>query len=189
MRNKTIGIGVLGALLILTLMIGSGSGFLSFAKPSQSKPVNTMVDQRLQPFYHSKVCVSVNGKLIGCHHNIVVNTGLNMIKTSLKDGTVNQLNQLALGDGAAPTATDTALPGIISANGCGIGTIDSSKDNGVGNFSVWKTWTATGTQTINSTGLYKSDGTTFFGGSTFTETTLQANDQITTNYTIWVENS
>ena len=182
MKNEII--SVLGVLLVLTLVI---SGFLGFAKPPQPKAIT--VKQGLQPFYHSNVCVSVNGKLIGCNHNIIVNDGLNMIKTSLKDGTVNQLNQLALGDGADPTATSTALPGIITTNGCDIGTIDGSKDNGVGNFSVWKTWTATATQTINSTGLYRSDGTSFFGGSTFTETTLQANDQITTNYTIWVTNS
>ena len=154
---------------------------------SNNNSVNSDV---LSPVYHSRVCVSVNGNLIGCNHNTVVNTGLNMIKTSLKDGTTNQLNKLALGNGTAPTTSDTALPTLITTNGLAMATIDGSEDNGVGNWSVWKTWTATGTQEVKTAGLYKSDGSTFFGGSAFTTaTTLQANDQITVNYTIWVTNS
>ena len=143
----------------------------------------------MSPVYHSQVCLYKNNVLMGCHHNTVTNVGLNLIKDDLLNGNANKLDKLALGNGSAPVVTDTSLPDLITTNGLSMSVVDGSKDNGVGNFSVWKTWTATGEQTVTSAGIYADDGTSFFGGTAFpTSTTLEPNDKITVNYTIWVSN-
>ena len=132
-------------------------------------------------------CIYLNDVLIECKENTVMTNGLNYVKTSLGVGTVNNIKDLALGNTTVPVVGDTALPGIWTTHGLAkaVGTYNS---NGDGNWSIAYTWTATaGPATVNTTGLYKTaDAAGLFAGTSFTTTTLQVDDQLKCNYTLWV---
>ena len=61
-------------------------------------------------------------------------------------------------------------------------------DNGVGNWSIWTTFTATADDLLtNKTGIFNASAVgTLFAENTFTLATLQSSDQITINWTIFV---
>jgi len=135
--------------------------------------------------YHANVCAYLNDNLIECKHNTLTTTGKNYIKTSLGMGTVNNISTLVLGNTTAPAVGDTVLAGNYSVGG-----LDPAQgaynSNGNGNWSIAHTWTATGNgYAVNTTGLYKTSGD-MFAGTSFTVTTLNVDDQLKINYTIWV---
>ena len=136
--------------------------------------------------FHTQVCVYKNGVPIGCNHNILTNAGKDHIKYLLGVGLNSPAIYLALGNTTAPTETDTSLPGEIT--GCGLDRAQGTYySNGVGNWTISHTWTSSCTITVNTTGLYNAtSGGTFFSGTSFSSVDLQADDQLTINYTIWV---
>jgi len=169
--NKFLGISM-GMALILVLALGA----------IQS---NKTVPNGEEVRYYSNVCAYKNNVLIDCNSNVVTNTGKDFIKTSIGQEASNNVSELAIGNGTTPVVASTSLDGEKTANG--LERVNGTYyNNGVGNWSIVYTWTSTAdAQVLNTTGLYAIGGN-LFAGTTFTETTLQTDDQITINYTISV---
>lgn len=147
--------------------------------------------------YHSSVCKTLtraDGSVedLGCDHNLLVNAGAEAIEDAIGSGSgTSAFNYIGLCNSTAgctaPASGDTAIDNEYTDSGLtrSQGTFG---DNGVGNWSVWKTFTATADSlTTNLTGIYNaSSGTTLLASNSFTEVTLQTSDQLTVNWTIWV---
>jgi hypothetical protein len=137
--------------------------------------------------YNSDVCVYKNGDLVGCDHNVITNNGKDLVKFSLGRGDRPIVNHLAIGNTSAPAAGSTSHPGILSV--CGMTSADGTYwSEGTGNWTIGYTWTSScNSLNVNTTGLYNDTSAgTYFAGTTFTSTTLNNNDQLTVNYTIWI---
>jgi len=171
--EKKYMIGMFSVLVLAMFVVGLNIGNVGNSEASDSLD------------YGSNVCVYKNNELIGCQHNTVVNGGFDMVKNSLGEGGTNGITDLALGKGEVPSGSDTALDQIYSTAGLSK-TGGAYNSNGVGNWSIAHTWTCTSdAQTVNTTALYKSGGA-LFAGTSFTSTTLQTDDQLKINYTLWV---
>lgn len=148
--------------------------------------------------YNSNVCTSVlrasdgTQESLGCSHNLVTDAGLNAVRDILGQGTqFGAFDYIGLCNAtaacAAPAAGDTTLEnefgsaGLSRAQGT-YGTL------GTGNWSIYKTFTATADSLeTNKTGIFnQSSGGTLLAENTFTLVTLQTNDQLTVNWTIYV---
>lgn len=147
--------------------------------------------------WHGKVCTSVlrtdgNYEDNGCSSNVLYDTGAEAIEDYLADGTgagdafdwIELCNTTA--DCGVPVAAKTesynayALAGLAEAAG-------TVSDLGNGNWSVFYTFTATDDGLLtNATRLRNADGDDLAGNS-FTLVTLQTSDQLTINWTVWVE--
>ena len=147
--------------------------------------------------YNAMVCVYKNGQEIDCHHNLLLNAGKNMTRDALTNGLAagGVPKWIALGNGTATQApTDNVLATEIGTE-CGLnrasGTINfDTVYNNIGNWSVTKTFTSSCNNAIvNTTALYNatvSGANNTFAETTFTSTTLQANDQINITWFIFV---
>lgn len=189
MKEEKSGFGIFGyayAIFILAI-IGVGSTILY----GLGQPTNNEFGQPLE--YHTNVCVYKNGELIDCNHNTITNVGKDFIKTSLTNTTGvtnNTINILALGNSSPTVAATTTLNSQYNTCGLanGTGTYNSNSASN-GNWSMTRTWTSScDGSLVNTTGLYRAPGVPgeLFAGASFTSTTLQNNDQLTINYTIWV---
>ena len=135
--------------------------------------------------YGSNVRVYLNDELVDSTENTVTTAGLNNVLSALAYGQSTLITNLTVGNTTAPAAGETALAGIYTTHGLAgeTGTVNS---NGDGNWSVAYTWTCTsGAVTVNTTALYNVTNA-MFAGTTFTATTLQTDDQLKVNYTLWV---
>lgn len=95
-------------------------------------------------------------------------------------------NYIALSnDTAAPATTDTAVAGEINSNGLSRAQGTYNHTNGTSSFTIVKTFTATGAQAAQKTGLLNaaSSGTLCFE-NTFTQVSLQQNDTLQVTWTI-----
>ncbi len=179
------------------LAVGIVGGLQQF-NPQTNNKEGSAVSFSESPHYNSLVQVyktpANTGKpeLVWYGHNLITNIGKEMIQNSvgLVTGTLatNATFQV-LGNNSAPVVGDTTLNGLIS--NCGLaGKGGAYTENTVssGNWTISSTWTSTcNNEVVNSTGLYNmSSAGQLFAGTTFTSTTLQVNDQITTNYTVWI---
>ena len=177
-------------------MIGSGVMamfvFAVFAVSFIGNSGSSSVSDGVQ--YNSNVCPSLKRAgsdewiLMDCTENTVTNGGKDMVENCLGEGGTNAITNLTLGNQEAPAAAATALAGVYSTNGLA-GATGAYNTNAAsnGNWSIAYTWTCTAAeQTVNTTGLYKSGGGALFAGTSFTATTLQADDQIKVNYTIYL---
>lgn len=185
-KNKQLYIAIPLALFLIF-----GFAFMTIGHPiaqpigpnEVSSPIN----------YQAYVCVSKNGKVIGCDHNTLFNVGAEDIEQILGVGVnYSAFNYIYLCNATAgcgtPSAGETEDYNQYSAGGLtgGAGTYSS---NGNGNWTISKTFTATADSLeTNVTKLGNSTGTagTYLAGNSFTLTTLQTNDQLTINWTIWV---
>lgn len=128
----------------------------------------------------------------GCNHNVLFDTGAELIEDYLADGSGggDAVDWIELCDAtnatcAEPTAdsSEEYTAWVDSGLAKSVGTVG---DNGNGNWSVWKTFTSTADGAIvNVTHLINDDDDEFAGNS-FTDVTLQANDQLTINWTVSV---
>lgn len=166
-------------------------GLLLFAAIlAYNKPITNVAQVAEAPKYHATVCVWKNGELVGCKHNVLFNSGKNLIKTILGDsGTGGPVKVIALCDAslgcAEPTAAGTETYNEFSS--CGLAPAAGSyTSNGVGNWSITKTFTATCDNLKTNVTRLKNSGGTYFAGASFTTVTLQTNDQLTVTWTIWV---
>lgn len=119
-----------------------------------------------------------------CNHNVITNVGKDAIEDRMfNNGT--SFNYLAVGNGTVPAVADTTLNNEIATGGLSraVGTYYS---NGVGNWSLVKTYTASATLvSVNSTAIFNlSSGGTMLAGGTFSNTNLNSGDTLTVNYTI-----
>lgn len=140
------------------------------------------VDQSDTFRYGSRVRVYANGVKIGDSHNSLSPGGKNLIMHALATGDNNPPINITVGTVSGGVWTKASANGFSGTDG----TVTKNTNDVNGNWSVYHTFTATGTQTLNSTRLYGSTNGTYFAMNNFTATTLQANDQLTINWTIYV---
>ena len=149
--------------------------------------------------YGSVVCIYKNGVLIEpCHHNLIDNTGKDLIAQSLNGTSASNVVLIAVTNNtSAQAATDTASQGEYLANGgnpCGM-TNASGTWVGYGTAGQWNvtnTFTSScASVTVNGTALYNNSlsnglANKLFAETTFTSTTLNANDQINVTWGIYI---
>jgi len=163
----------------------------SFSGTSSDNPVSSGLD------YNARVCVYKNGEEIDCHYNLLLNDGKNLTRNMLTGNSAGAgPTIIALGNGTATqAATDKVLATEIG-NECGLGRAAGTVNfdtayNNIGNWSVTKTFTSTcNSAVVNTTALYNSSTLSSpnntFAETTFTSTTLQANDQLNITWFVWV---
>jgi hypothetical protein len=163
--------------------------------------------------YGSNVCVDVERadgtkERIGCKSNVVTNDGLNHIRKQLGQGQASTAfvniglcnattppSAPSPGCGPAAATNDELDNEWATSDGSGLGRAAGTwGQNGaqVGNWSVWNTFTSSyDNRVTNKTGIWNSststENHTLLAENTFTAVTLQTNDQLTVNWTIWVE--
>ena len=185
-NNKEGTVIITTTVLMLVLVAGLFIGISTIKVPG----TKDNVDQGLK--YTGWVCVAKNDEPATCSHNLITNQGKNAIKNALTNGSTGLAINITVSNMTAAVATDTALPGyaaVCFADSAMCGTNGTVGSNGVGNWSVWKTFTATNAMTYNTTGLDITEAAgaaTLFAGNTYTAVALQPNDQLSINWTIYV---
>jgi len=167
-------------LILAVIIVGAIMSFPIFNSNISKEATSNSVK------YHGEVCVWVNDKLIGCNHNLITNTGKDIVYYALT-GTTKNVNQIAIANNTVPqSALDTSLQGEWTTCGLAKGTVDTTVRNNYGNWTMSKLWTVTCDNVIiNATGLYTSDNE-LFAETTIPTHTLYANDQLRISWTIWV---
>ena len=147
--------------------------------------------------YESVVCVEKNGVPVGdCTHNLVFNAGLDLVRDAVALGDNASVLTISLCNSSTPGA-GCGIPVAAASEayqqfaGCGLGIVQGTYGvNGAsnGNWSVFTTFTSTCDNIeTNSTRLQSVTGANF-SGNTFTATTLSSTDQLTVNWTVFVQN-
>ncbi len=181
-RNYTI-FGGIALVFLLVMVIGA----IQYSQPN-IEPEATIA-------YGSNVCVthSRGDKILmnECDSNLLYNNGKDIIKAILGTGAnMGAIANISLCNASASCGTPVAAgsEGFTAYTNCGlpskIGTYGSLN---TGNWSMYNTFTST-CDNVNSTSTRLTNVTGgIFAGNTFTLVTLQTNDQLTINWTIWVE--
>ncbi len=190
MENKYNILGILGLLFISVFMFN----LISVTDIISQSP-ETLTGDNIE--YHSSVCTSVlrvdgTHEDNGCSKNLLTDAGKNLIKDMLSSGSGAGVDYIGLCNSTAgctsPEAGDTALDNEYTSSG--LTRVQATYGSlGTGNWSEVTTFTATVDDlSTNMTGLFNaSSGGTLFAENAFTLVTLQTNDQLTINWTIWVE--
>lgn len=141
--------------------------------------------------YDGYVCVSKNGELIECSHNLLYDNGKNITRNLLGVGGFGAVLNISLCNATAGCAGPIAT-GAETFNtyvNCELNNTQgtySTLQNAPGNWTVSKTFTSgCNSLEVNSTRLTNATGG-LFAGNTFTLVTLQTNDQLTINWTLMV---
>jgi len=150
--------------------------------------------------YNGYVCtqvIRVDGTVEdnGCSHNVLYLSGANLTRDLLTtDGDGSLLNNISLCNSTTPSdgCGDPISAGtetFTDFDGCGLNSATDATISNIGsenaNWTVYKTFTSTcDAMSTNVTRL--SNDSALFAGNTFTEVTLQTNDQLTINWTISV---
>ena len=188
MNKKQIVKYILSITIIATVLVGLSGINLT---------TNTVTSSVSGISYNSAVCKVVtraDGKVedLGCSHNLFSNQGKNITRDLIGSYTgLAAVTVIGLGNTSGATTAGTNLGGLISD--CDlqaqVGTY-SLTDSSVGNWTIQKQFTSgCSGLVVNSTALYNATaaGTgNYFAANNFTSTTLQANDQITITWYIWV---
>ena len=181
MKKSKIVLSALSILLIASI-------FLVFSSSQNQIP---SADDSVGIEYHSNVCVYKNNELVQCDHNLLYDTGKELIKTYLGDtgGASDGVDQISLCNATAgcqaPVAGASETFSLL--NSCGMeeatGTYASV---GTGNWTITNQFTSTCNNIVtNSTRLQNTAGTNF-AGNNFTLVTLQNQDALTVVWNIWV---
>jgi hypothetical protein len=142
--------------------------------------------------YDGYVCVSKNGELIECSHNLLYNNGMNITRNLLGvGGNYGGVLNISLCNATAGCGTPVvgATETFNTYVNCGLHSQQGTYavlQNAPGNWSVSKTFTSScNSIEVNSTRLANETGS-LFASNTFTLVTLQTNDQLTINWTLMV---
>lgn len=189
MQNKYL-IGGVCALSILLLFFASLS--LGGIAPFESSNTNS---QGIQ--YHSSVCVYKNNELIApCNHNVVYNTGLELIEDFVADGSsTDACDWIELGNAsvaAGEPQADSSEAYTALDGGCFTGTnpvAGTVYDNGNGNWTIGTTFTSSCGGVLTNVTHLLNDADAEFAGANFTLVTLQSSDTVAINWTIWATSS
>lgn len=165
------------------------------AKPTQSEISDRLAlfaDAHLGNNFVNITVRDASGTIKYAHtgHNLRTNAGANWqadIMASTSTPSVNaQCTYIALtNDSGAPAAGDTTLASEIAANGLSRAQGTYSHTSNATSFTVSKTFTASGTQASQKTGLFtaSSSGTMCFE-NTYTAVTVNNTDTLTVTWTI-----
>ena len=121
--------------------------------------------------------------------NLVVTIGKTRVKDFLKDGTAgaeNATKYISLSNDDTPASGWTNLPNELTGSGLAraagtVTNVDATE------FTVHKKFTATGSVTVQCSGLnwgLENDHSTLWAAATFTQTALAENDNITITWTV-----
>ena len=141
--------------------------------------------------YHSNVCVYKNDQLIQCDHNLLYDTGKELIETYLGDtgGASDEVDQISLCNATAGCQSPVAGASetFNAFTNCGMqeatGTYASV---GTGNWTISNEFTSSCNNIVtNSTRLQNTAGINF-AGNNFTSVTLQNLDKLTITWNVWV---
>lgn len=173
--------------MVLGLMILAFGGNLTNSQEMNSGHIQ----------YNAMVCPTIDRadgsiEVLDCTKNTLTNAGAELISDYIAEGSSGSaVDYIALSDASgevgASAVGSTTLDNEWATNG-----LERSQgtfgDNGVGNWSIWETFTASADDmTTNKTGIFNASSTgTLFAENTFTLATLQTSDQITINWTIFV---
>lgn len=190
MKTKTY--LITGSLFVLVLSLFLLSSFNLNVVPSQDEESSATLQ------YNSLVCPTVtriDGTIekLPCSHNVLYNTGMNhTMKALFWNLTSDTVSTIELCNSSyAGSRCDTP---VVAGTEAYFAYVDSglAKKNGSimylnnGNTSIYTTFTATAdAKTTNVTRLTSWSGVNFSGNS-FTPVTLQTNDQLTLNWSIWI---
>lgn len=149
--------------------------------------------------YDSSVCTYVTRadgtvESLGCSHNLLTDAGKNAIRAAMttSDGVAFQYIGLcnATAGCNATNAADSTLYNEFPAGATGLNRTNAATylKTTTGNWSYSRTFTAGADNMVtNKTGIFNAaSGGTMLAVNTFTTATLQTNDQITVNWSIWV---
>jgi hypothetical protein len=173
MKYKT---ATLAAILLLTIsVLALGSNF------------NSTSDHH---YMIGKPCINVERtdgtSWSECVENTFVTEGTNATWERVFFVASNQFDYIAAGNGSDPTSSDTSLNGEMST--CGFSRVQETPVwLGQANVSLEHKWTSTCDNIIvNSTGIFNnSAGGTLLAATSFADQTLNNNDNLTINYTMW----
>jgi len=137
--------------------------------------------------YRAMVCAYKNNELIGCNHNILVNTGKDMILDALAHGGFGNVTYIAVANNTVRQAvTDTSLQGEWTTCGLARAMANEFTRNDYGNWTIAYTWTVSCDGVyINATGLYNATGT-LFAEATLPLSILYSHDSYRIAWTISV---
>ena len=147
----------------------------------------TTIIKKEFPKYKAIVQVYKNGKLIAETHNLLTNIGKEFIEDQLTNPSTNTTKYISLSTGATDCSESaTVLANEITTAGLARaeGTVT---DSGTGNFTVEKTFIATGSVSdVQVAGLhwYSSGDDNLFACANFTAVNLEANDELTIKWTV-----
>ena len=191
MKKQTLFIGAILSVLMLATLLA----FSSFAVPG-----GFVSDSQDALKYNSNVCIYVTRidgivEDLGCSHNLLTTAGKNGIRTSLTGIAGESYEHIGLcnssygGSCTTPALTDTTLGNEYNdASGLNRTGPTTYLALGIGNWSYSRTFVALADgMSTNLTGIFDNTvGGTMLAVNTFTTSTLQTNDQITVNWSIWV---
>lgn len=182
-------------LFIFSAFIVALSGVLNELEIVKPNPIKTQgID------YQGYVCVThknAEGKIISsdCNHNILHFAGQNLTRDYLvSPSATNNITTIALcnisGSTSANCGTPTAGASEAFTSYASCGLTNQSANYAIlspnGNVSVYTTFTSTcNNRMANVTRLQNASGTPF-ASNTFTDVTLQTNDQLLINWTIMI---
>jgi hypothetical protein len=191
MKKQTKIFGLIFSVILL-------SAFLIMSLPSKEVQ-NANSDALIK--YGSSVCTYVtraDGSIEdnGCHHNLLTNAGKNAIRSALTNAGTPAFKYIGLcnasygGNCNGTNAGDTSLYNEFPAGVTGLNRTNEATylALGTGNWSYSRTFVAGADDMVtNKTGIFNAtSGDTMLAVNTFTTSTLQTNDQITINWSIWV---
>lgn len=172
-------------LLILLVPVLFLASSLSFIETEKTQDVGSTTIE-----YHSNVCVWKNGVLLGCTPNVLTNTGKDLIKDYIGGAAAGaKVDFIGISNGTPPAAGSTTLNNEITT--CGFARAAGSyvsRSESNGNWSFSKVFTSTcNSILVNTTGIFNaSSAGVLFAGNTFTDATLQSNDQLNVTWFIWI---
>ncbi len=180
MGNKfTYGLLSVFGILALTLSILALSGGVTQIPTTTGQGIG----------YKGSVCVYKNGELVECDHNVLYDTGADMVRDTLINPS-DAVDYIELCNATAgcgtPGAAKTEDYTAYTAAGLSAAQGTTTVLGDTGNWTVTQTFTATDNNLlVNATRLQNSSGDDLAGNS-FTLVTLQSNDQLTINWTLQV---
>ena len=176
---------VYGLLGVSILVMAFGVFLIAEVYPSMSvSPSSESID------YGGMACIYKNGELVGCDHNVLYYTGMNMTRDLLGGGTGGAITNISLcnattgGCGepvAAASEAWTALEGCM--DDFNAGTYAALGQNG--NWTITKTFVAS-CDDVETNITRLGNATTYFAGANFSDVILQDNDQLTVTWTLQV---
>lgn len=198
MNKSYIGIILAGIILLAAGVIAGMQGAENIRiSGTATDNAGQGLEDGLSIGYHGHVDVykiPAGGKeiLVTSKDNLLVDNGKNYIRTQIGSGGAvasNSSSYISLSNSTdSPAAGWVQIPSEISTNGLARaqGTYAA---NGTGAWNMTYTWTATGSQDAQLTGLNYASGNTsgaLFAALTFTNTSLQENDQLRVVWSISV---
>jgi len=176
---------VLGFFVLICIGMLLGFGVSNISAPSSDDSIQQGIN------YKGYVTVHKNGELVHEGSNTLYETGMEAIEDYLADGSGGgdafdwiQLCNATDGCGVPQADKSEAFDALV---GCGMDAVAGSVgDNGVGNWSVWATFTSTCDDIETNMTRLRNDDDDDLAGLHFPLVSLQESDVLQINWTVSV---